>query len=312
MEPVADQVGGGLVAGIEDENDVVQQLALGQPLAVLLALDEPGQHVALGIAWMRPPPRHQRLQVGEEVPHRRLAVRLLLGRQRRLQRAEDRQRPRAQRLALLARHGQQVADHLDRHGGRQIADQIGRALGFDAVEQAVDQLGHRPFHVEDRARREGAGDDPAHARVQRRIVEHQARRVVLEQQSVAVLGRKLALLVGGESPGILVDGDAGGIARQKISAVRHPVHRARVAQRMIVGIGIGVVARRAAAAGRKPAPRQRLGFRRRSAETFAVCQQLAMIEPRDCVLQFSAARQTRNPTFFSSRFIATVARLAKV
>ena len=34
-QPIADQVGGGLVAGVEDEDDVVQQLALGQPLAVL-------------------------------------------------------------------------------------------------------------------------------------------------------------------------------------------------------------------------------------------------------------------------------------
>ena len=54
------------------------------------------------------------------------------------------------------------------------------------------------LHVGDRARREGAGDDAAHARVQRRIVEHQARGVVLEEQAVAVLGRELALLVGGE------------------------------------------------------------------------------------------------------------------
>ena len=60
VEAVADQVGGGLVAGIENEDDVVQQLALGQPLAVGLALDQPGQHVALGIARMRAPVGDQR------------------------------------------------------------------------------------------------------------------------------------------------------------------------------------------------------------------------------------------------------------
>ena len=94
IEPVADQVGGGLVPGIEDEDDVVQQLALGQPLAVLLALDQPRQHVALGVARMRAPLRDQAAQVGEEPRHRPLAALALLGRQHRLERAQDRQRPR--------------------------------------------------------------------------------------------------------------------------------------------------------------------------------------------------------------------------
>ena len=66
VEPVADEIGRGLVAGIEDEDDVVQQLALAQALAVLFALDQPGQHVALGIARMRAPVGDQALEIGEE------------------------------------------------------------------------------------------------------------------------------------------------------------------------------------------------------------------------------------------------------
>ena len=123
-------------------------------LAVLLALDQPRQHVALGIARMRAPVRDQALEVGEEGRHGALAALALLLRQHRLERAQDRQRPGAQRPALVARHGQQVADHLDRHGAGEIGDEIGFALGGDGVEQAVDQRDHRLLHVGDRARRE--------------------------------------------------------------------------------------------------------------------------------------------------------------
>ena len=51
-QAVADQIGGGLVAGIEQEDAVVQQLLFGQPLAIVLALDQPRQHVAVGIAGL--------------------------------------------------------------------------------------------------------------------------------------------------------------------------------------------------------------------------------------------------------------------
>jgi hypothetical protein len=44
---IADQVGGGLVAGIEDEDAVLQQLVLRQLLAAF-ALDQPREHVVLG------------------------------------------------------------------------------------------------------------------------------------------------------------------------------------------------------------------------------------------------------------------------
>ena len=142
----------------------------------------------------------QALQVGQEIrarPARRAAA---ARRQHRLQRAEDGERPVAQRPALVARHGEQIADHLDRDGGGEVGDQVGRRpCCRHPVEQAVDQRGDRRLHVGDRARREGAGDDAAHARVQRRVVEHQAGGVVLVEQAVAVLRPELALLVGGEA-----------------------------------------------------------------------------------------------------------------
>jgi hypothetical protein len=65
---------------------------------------------------MRTPVCDQALEVGEKGSNGALAARTLLIRQRRLEGTEDRQRPRAQGSALLARHGQQIADHLHRHG----------------------------------------------------------------------------------------------------------------------------------------------------------------------------------------------------
>ena len=65
---------------------------------------------------------------------------MLLGREHRLERAQDGERPVAQGPALVARHGQQIADHLHRHGRGEVGDQIGAALGLAMrVEQAVDQ-----------------------------------------------------------------------------------------------------------------------------------------------------------------------------
>ena len=207
VEAVADQVGRGLVAGVEDEDDVVQQLALGEARAFGLALDQAGQHVALGIAGTRAAVGDEAAQVGEEVGDRLLAARALLGRQHRLERTQDRKRPVAQGDALLARHGEQVADHLHRHGGGEVGDQIG-APPWRPWHRA----GRRPGPITGASMSamargvKRAGDDAAHARVQRRVVEDQAGGVVLEEQAVAVLGRELALLVGGVGVRVLVDG----------------------------------------------------------------------------------------------------------
>ena len=45
VDAVADQVGGGLVASVEQEDAVVQQFDLAQPFAAHLAVDQPCQHV---------------------------------------------------------------------------------------------------------------------------------------------------------------------------------------------------------------------------------------------------------------------------
>ena len=127
------------MAGIEQEDAIVQQFLRGQPLAIVLALDQPRQHVALGIAGFCAPPLDQRFEIGEKILHRLVAARKHLRADDRLERAENRQRPVAQRLALVMGHVEQIADHLDRDRGGKILDQVDLALGGEAIEQPVDQ-----------------------------------------------------------------------------------------------------------------------------------------------------------------------------
>jgi len=86
-----------------------------------------------------------------------------------------------------------------------------------------------------RARREGRGQKLAHARVQRRVVEHQAGRVVaIERRADAELGAELGLLVGAHAGVAIADRDVG-VAREKDAAVRQALQRREAAQRMVVG-----------------------------------------------------------------------------
>ena len=80
---VADQVGRGLVAGVQDEDAVVQQLGLGQAgavgsVGVGLALDQSGQHIVLRVARVAPALGDQHSQVVQKLGHAAIAQRLLL------------------------------------------------------------------------------------------------------------------------------------------------------------------------------------------------------------------------------------------
>jgi hypothetical protein len=79
--------------------------------------------------------------------------------------------PSALNLILLADAAQQMADHGDRNVVGEIIDEIAAALGFQPVEQAIDQiLGimPQPCHY---ARREIGADDAPHPGVIRRVQE---------------------------------------------------------------------------------------------------------------------------------------------
>ncbi len=111
---VADEVGGGLVPRVEQEDALVVELLVAQLLAVLLALDEPREHVGLEVAGVPAPRLDQHLQVRDELRHRAVARLEHLRREPGLEAGEDGDRPAAQRPALGVRDVEQVADHLDR------------------------------------------------------------------------------------------------------------------------------------------------------------------------------------------------------
>ncbi len=195
----------------------------------------------------------------------RLPASACASRQDRLERAEDRERPVAQRAALGVRHREQVADDLDRDRGRERVDQVDRraagGLAVHRVEQRVDAGDQRRLHRGDVTRRQRAGDQPSHARVQRRVVEHEARRVVLVERRVAVLRPELLVLVGAEARRVLVDRDEVGVARQEHGAVGEALDRVVLAQRAIRRIRV-VVERRVEAL-QVERGRDRRGVRRR-------------------------------------------------
>ena len=67
------------MAGVEQEDAIVQQFLCGQPLAIVLALDQARQHVALGIAGFGAAALHQDFEIGEKILHRIVAARKDLG-----------------------------------------------------------------------------------------------------------------------------------------------------------------------------------------------------------------------------------------
>ena len=144
LQRIADQVGRGLVTGIEDEDAVLRQLGFGELAPFMLAGDQPRQQILLRIARIAAAILDQSFQIGGKLAHRVVAELRLLRRQHRLERAEDRERPAAQRTAIGMRHAEQVADDLDRNGGGEILDQVGAALSLHRVEQPVDQRDRAP------------------------------------------------------------------------------------------------------------------------------------------------------------------------
>ena len=215
IERVADQVGRGLVAGVEQEDAVVQQLGFAQALAVLFTENEAREHVDVRITRTLPALHDQLAEIREHFGHRGVASFRGLRTHHGFECTEDRQRPRAQRAAFRAWHVEQIADDLHRDRAGEGIDQVGLGLRADRVEQPFHQGRETGLHRGDVARRERTGDETPHPRVIRRIVEDEAGGVMLEQRRRAVLRRELLPLVGAEELRFLVDGNEVVVARQQ-------------------------------------------------------------------------------------------------
>ena len=111
----------------------MQQFLLGQPLAIVLALDQPGQHVALGIAGLARRRADQAFADRRENPSppccRGQTLPALITGSSAPRMASDQSRSG---LALVLRHIEQIADHLDRDRGGEVVDQVDAAFGGDA------------------------------------------------------------------------------------------------------------------------------------------------------------------------------------
>ncbi len=151
MQGVADQVRRRLVAGIENEDAVLEKLDIGKLLA-FVALDQPRQDVGRRIARFGAPTRDEILEIGLEVDDGAVAALLLFGGKHGVRAHEDRQRPVAQRPALLVRHNEKIADDLHGDRGGEVLDEIGLAPLGDPVEKTVDERDEAGLHRGDRAR----------------------------------------------------------------------------------------------------------------------------------------------------------------
>ena len=131
------------------------------------------------------------------------------------------------------------------------------ALFLGAVEEPVDEAHDAVLHAGDGARIEGAGEEAPDARVQRRVVEDEARRVMLVERRRAVFGAELDGLVRAEDLRVLVDALDVGVARDQDLPGIEAVDRIVLAQRRIIGVGVVVEAGRQALEAE--APRHRGG-----------------------------------------------------
>ncbi len=129
IDAVADEIGRRLVAGIEQEDAVVQQLDLAQALARAprvegAGADEGREDLGFVAVLLAQPPADKVDEIVLELGDGGGAAGELFAAQHGLEGAEDRERPVAQPPALRLRHAEHVADELHRNGRGEIVDEV--------------------------------------------------------------------------------------------------------------------------------------------------------------------------------------------
>jgi hypothetical protein len=127
-----------------------------------------------------------------------------------------------QRVLVAVGHAQEPRDHRHREEAGEVADQLRRAAGREAVDQRSAALPDRPLQHGDPARREGPADGRAHTRVVRRVHAEQHRKGevvdVLEEEAAARAVRF----------GVVQRGAHVGVPRECVEAVRLVAVRRRL------------------------------------------------------------------------------------
>ena len=232
-EGTADQVGGRLMACVENKNAVLNQLDLGQ-LPAVISGNEPRQHVGFRIPRISPAPGDEVLQIGFERAHRSMARLQLRFAQGRLQRAENCQRPVPKGAAFFHRDVQQVADDLHRNATGIVLNQVRR--GAQPFQQTVNRVDQPRLHPCQRLGRQGRCHDPPHAGVQRWVIEHEACGVMLKQRAArAEFRREGQLFVRDIKRGVAVNRVQVRVAADQHRAIGLAQHRGLAQQAVVMG-----------------------------------------------------------------------------
>src|SRR5450759_1342819 len=160
-EPVANQIGRGFVASIQQENAIMEQFFRGQTFRVVASIDEPGENVAFRVARIRAALADKSIQINKKVFDRGIAA-FKYGRgDNRLQGSQDPERPIAQRFTFFMGHAKQVAEDFNRDRGSELFNQVAFTLLSDAGDQLIDERYETCFHFSDCAWRQRADDQAA-------------------------------------------------------------------------------------------------------------------------------------------------------
>ncbi len=165
-QPAGDRVAGGLGAGAEQQ--VEEQVALDVRQYGVLGIDHQRPHVVAGPC---PFGQDQFLPVGVHPRAGLLDREPGDGRRARAAEVEAGLDRLEQPMPFGFRHSQQDADHLHRHLGGHIGDEVERLAGRDLVEQAPRPGTQVVLDAMDHPRRQTRADQPAHGGVPR-IVHH--------------------------------------------------------------------------------------------------------------------------------------------
>ena len=245
IDRVADQVGGRLVSGIEQKDAVVDQFELRQSLALFAArsegagADQGGEDFRRIVVAGPQPARNDLAEVVLELGDCRDAGIEFLPAEHRLERAEDGERPSAQRATLILRNPQHVADKLHRNGGGEIGNEVDLAALGRALQEAVDQRLDARLQGTQCPRRERRREQPAHPRVIGRIVEDEARRVMLVEQAVGKIRPEVEPLVRAPGVHVPVHRKAVVIAGEEAGPIGHAMDRVELAECPVGRIRVG-------------------------------------------------------------------------
>ena len=228
------------MAGDEEQDAGGEQLALGEPVALLLDRDERGEQVR---ARMPAALGEQRAEVVRDPApadtpalHDRRVGRDADG----VEAPDDVRRPPLDLLVVADRHAQHVADDGHREGIGEIGDHVHPPLRLHAVEQAVHHTLDLLAHALDHPRRERPVDQRPQAGVVGRIAEEHGAGQAAGLRLLAVLGREDGLEAVAAEARIPQGRDAVLVAGEDPEAQAAQVDGIRLAQVPVERVGVGV------------------------------------------------------------------------